>query len=108
MGAVRLIGASAHPIPLHIGIQLIPESTAADRRMGFSESDHAFEEAEDILIRCEPIPVQPDGGVIDIVRIVVAALRVHELISSTEHRRAVGEHQQRAEVLNLLLAQCGD
>jgi hypothetical protein len=76
--------------------------------MRFSESDHAFEKAEDILIRREPIPVQPDGGAINIVRIVVAVLSIHELITRTEHRRAIGEHQKRAEVLNLLLAQRGD
>src|SRR5580658_7992398 len=76
--------------------------------MRFSESDHAFEKTEDILIRREPAPVQPDGGVINIIRIVVASLSIHELITRAEHRCSVGEHQKRAEVLNLLLAQRGD
>src|SRR5271167_3879453 len=76
--------------------------------MRFPESDHAFEEAEDILIRRESIPAQPHAGVINIVRIVVAVLSIHELITRTEHRCPIGEHQKRAEVLSLLLAQGGD
>src|ERR1700687_699102 len=76
--------------------------------MSLAEGDHVFEKAEDILIRTEPSPVEPDRRVIDIVWVGVALLGVHELVARTEHRRAIGEHQQGAEIPDLLLAQRGD
>ncbi len=76
--------------------------------MRFAKGDHVFEKAEDILIRAEPSPVEPDRRVIDIVRIGVAVLGMHKLVARAEHRRAIREHQQCAEIPDLLLAQRRD
>src|SRR5580692_6024155 len=108
MRSVGLIGVGSDSIPLHIRFLLIPESAASDRRMCLAEGDHILEKAKDILIRRKPIPIQPYCRIVDIVRIVVAVLRMHELITRAKHRRAVREHQECAEILDLLLAQRGD
>ena len=73
--------------------------------MIFAEGDHALEEAEDLLICGELAPVQPSRSVVLVVGIVVAELGVQELISGSEHRNAIRQHQQAAEILYLLLAQ---
>ncbi len=60
-----------------------------------------------------PITRQNDSGiatvsgsfVILVVGIGVPALGIHELVASTEHRRAVGKKQETAEALNLLFPQ---
>ena len=73
--------------------------------MGFAEGDHQPREAENVGMRFEPIPVEPGGRVLLIVRIVVPALGLEELIARAQHRRAVGEQEQAQEVLGLALAQ---
>ena len=51
--------------------------------------------------RCcsESRPIEPGDLVVLVVRVVVAVLRVQELIAGHDHRETVGEHEQRDEVL---------
>ena len=93
-------GTSAKPA--HV---VAPETAPAQGRVGLAEADHAAEEPKDILVDPEPIPVQPAGLVVLVVRVVVATLRLQELVAGAKHGRAVRQEQQAAQVLGLALAQ---
>src|ERR1700678_1827941 len=73
--------------------------------MTLPERNHALEETKDVLIRPKLAPVQPSRFIVLVVGIVVSKLRVQELVPSPEHRSPVREHQQAAEVLDLLASQ---
>ena len=57
------------------------------------------------LCSLQPVPVEPGGLIILIPRIIVATLGVHKLVAGAEHRSSVRKHQDREEILDLLLAQ---
>src|SRR5215471_20167133 len=71
------------------------------RGVAFSECNHLFEETENVLIRLQLSPIEPTDFVVLVIGIVVAKLGVQELITSPEHRDAVRQQNQTAEVLNL-------
>src|SRR5271156_4961733 len=73
--------------------------------MTFAERNHALEETKYILILPQLIPVQPPRFIVLVIGIVVAELRIQEFIASSEHRDAVRQHQQTAEILYLLPAE---
>ena len=73
--------------------------------MRFAKRDHELEESVNITVRYQQIPVQPGGFIVLIKGIVVAFLRVHELIACSEHGCAVAKKQDRAEILDLLFAE---
>src|SRR5208282_5554578 len=83
-----------------------PEPAATQRRMRLTECDHAFEEAEYILIRLELTPIQPADFVVLVIRVVVSELCVQELVTSPEHRDAVREHEEAEKVFSLFPAKC--
>src|ERR1700691_1898163 len=74
--------------------------------MIFAERNHLLEELKNILIGSELTPIQPANFVVLVVGIVVAKLRVQELVAGAKHRRTVGQEEQAAEILHLLPAQC--
>src|SRR5690349_20483698 len=74
--------------------------------MTFAERDHAFEEAENVLICAKLAPVEPSRCVVLIVRIIVAELRVQEFIPGAEHWNPVRQHKQATEILHLPATQC--
>src|SRR5580698_4559417 len=76
--------------------------------MIFSEGDHVLEEAENVGVGLELLPIQPSDFVVLVVGIVVAKLRVQELVPGAEHRCTVGQQEQAAEILCQLAAQCAD
>ena len=92
----------ARAVPAHV---LAPESASAQGRVRLAEADHRAEEPKDILVGAEPVPVEPTRRVVLVVRVVVAALSLQELVTRAEHGRAVRQHQQAAEVLRLPLPQ---
>src|SRR5579864_1598233 len=69
--------------------------------MGLAESNHAFEEAEYVPIRLKLTPIQPADFVVLVIRVVVSELCIQELVTGTEHRDAVREHEEGEEVLSL-------
>src|ERR1017187_4514288 len=73
--------------------------------MRLPERNHAFEEAEYVLIRLELAPIQPADFIVLIVRIVVSELCIQELVTRPEHRDAVREQKQTAKILHLFPAQ---
>src|SRR5271165_3369387 len=101
-GVVGQIDRRARSIPEHI---LPPKPAAAQAGMSFAERDHVLEETKDVLICPESAPVQPSSFVVLVIGIVVAELRVQELVPGPEHRSPVREKQQATEILNLLPAQ---
>src|ERR1035438_7510249 len=74
--------------------------------MGLAERNHAFEEAEYVLIRLELTPIQPADFVVLVIRVVVSELCIQELVTGPEHRDAVREHEEAEEVLSLFPAKC--
>ncbi len=82
-----------------------PEATPRNARVGFPQVDHEPKEAKHVAMLVQPVPIQPRRFIVLVVRVVVASLRVQELVAGREHRCAVGEHQQAAEVPGLLFAQ---
>ena len=66
-----------------------PEPASAQRRMIFAEPDHVLEELENVLIRSELTPIQPSSFVILVIGIVVAKLRIQELVPGPKHRSTV-------------------
>ena len=82
----RQIDRGANSIPGNI---LPPEPAAVQRRMILSERNHVLEETKNVLIRLELTPVQPSNFVILVIGIVVAKLRVQELVPGPKHRRTV-------------------
>src|ERR1700693_2745435 len=94
-GIWRQIDHRSNAIP---GNVLAPESAAAQRRMRLPERNHAFDEAEDVLIRLELTPIQPADFVVLVIRVVVSELCIQELVTGPEHRDAVREHEQAGEV----------
>lgn len=76
--------------------------------MRFPEGDHLAKELKKLSIIFELVPVEPSRLVILVVRIVVALLRVQELVTRQKHRRAVCQEQQAADILSLTTPQCRD
>ena len=60
------------------------------------------------LICVQPPPIKPACFVVLVVGIVVAALRVHELITHAKHGRSSRKHEQATEVLDLAFAKIED
>src|SRR5215470_9717709 len=98
----RQIDRGSRTVP---GDIIAPESASAQRRMRLAERNHLFEETKNVLIRLELAPVEPIDFVVLVVRIIVAELCIQELIPGPEHRNAVRQQEQTAEVLNLFPAQ---
>src|ERR1039458_7957980 len=69
--------------------------------MGLPECNHAFDEAEYVLIRLKLTPIQPAGFVVLVIGVVVSELCIQELVAGAEHRDAVREHEEAEEVLSL-------
>src|SRR4029077_19145247 len=105
MRIVRQIYRGTDPVPAEF---LPPEPAAAQRGMIFPERNHILEKPENVLIRPESVPIKPPNFVVLVVGIVVAKLGVQELVPGPEHRCAVGQQEQAAEILYLLPAQCAD
>src|SRR5215470_7862258 len=82
-----------------------PESAPAQGRMRLPERNHLFEETKNVLIRLELAPVEPTNLVVLVVWIIVAELRIQELISGPEHRDTVRQQEQTAEILSLFSTQ---
>src|SRR5450755_3899555 len=101
-GIWRQIDYRTNAVP---GNVLAPEPAATQRRMRLPERNHAFEEAEYVLIRLELAPIQPADFIVLIVRIVVSELCIQELVTRPEHRDAVREQKQTAKILHLFPAQ---
>src|SRR3974390_251030 len=76
--------------------------------MRFPERDHLLKKAKNALIRLKLGPVKPPDFVILVVGIVVTELRVQEFITGPEHRDAIRQQEQTAEVLDLLSAKRHD
>src|SRR5271157_4819698 len=74
--------------------------------MRLPERNHAFEEAEYVLIRLELAPIQPADFVVLIIRVVVSELCIQELVTGPEHRNAIREHEEAEEVFSLFPAKC--
>jgi len=77
VGIVRQIDRGADAVPGNI---LPPEPAPAQRGMIFPERNHLLEEPENVLIGLELTPIQPPNFVVLVVGIVVAKLRVQELV----------------------------
>src|SRR5689334_7052999 len=92
------INFGSNSVPRNV---LTSEPTATQRRVGLPKGDHGFEEPEDILICLELSPIQPTDFVVLVVGIIVSELCIQELVTGAEHRDAVGQEKQTAEVLNL-------
>ncbi len=101
-GSPRQVRAAYSPEPLDI---ITPEERSAKRRMIPAKRDHRLEEAENVTVCFEPAPVEPGLRAIDVVWVRIAFLRLKKFVSRPEHRRAVRQEQQAAEVFYLLLAQ---
>src|ERR1700733_5193374 len=87
--AVRVVGQidrGADTVPGNI---LPPEPAPAQRGMISSKRNHLLEELENVLIGSESTPIQPSNFVVLVVGIVVAKLRVQELVPGSKHRRTV-------------------
>src|SRR5262249_43069517 len=82
-----------------------PKSAAAQRGVLLSEGNQALKKAKHILIGLELAPVQPAGGVVLVVGIVVAELGVEKLIAGAKHRCAIRYHEQAKEILDLFSPQ---
>ena len=87
------------------GNVLSPETAAAQCRMAFAERNHFLEEAEDVLICLKLAPIEPSSRVVLVIRIVVAKLRVQELVSRAKHRSPVRQHEHAEEILHLPASQ---
>src|SRR5271167_1379114 len=74
--------------------------------MRLPERNHAFKETEYVLIHLELAPIQPANFVVLVIRVVVSELCVQELVTSSEHRDAVREHEEAQEVFSLFPAKC--
>src|SRR5260370_17603672 len=73
--------------------------------MSFPECNHALEETKNVRVRADLAPVQPSRFIILVIGIVVAKLRIQELVPGSEHGGPVREKQQTAEILDLLSSQ---
>ena len=69
--------------------------------MRTSERDHQPEESMNIGELVQPVPIDPRGVVVLVVRVVVAVLGREELIAHAKHGNAVRQHEDRREVLRL-------
>ena len=98
----RDVRLSTDPVPSHI---VSPEPRARQGGMALAEGDHLLEEAAYIGVRWQATPVEPSDRAVHVIGVAVAALRLQELVAGAKHRRAVGQHQQAAEILNLPLPQ---
>src|SRR3974390_892615 len=76
--------------------------------MRFPERDHLLKKAKNALIRLKLGPVKPPDFVILVVGIVVSELLVQEFITGPEHRDAIRQQEQTAEVLDLFSAKRHD
>src|SRR5208282_4651227 len=102
-GIWRQIDHRSNAVP---GNVLAPEPAATQGRMRLPERNHAFKEPEYVLIRLELTPIQPADTVVLIVGIIVSELGVQELVTGSEHRDAVREHEEAEEVFSLFPAKC--
>src|SRR5215471_8126649 len=91
------------PIP---GNVLPPEPAAAQCRMALAERNHFLEKTEDVLISRKLAPIQPSCRVVLVIRIVVAKLRVQELVSGPKHGSPIRQHEHAKEILRLPASQC--
>src|SRR5580704_8871247 len=102
VGIVGQVRGWASAIPGHV---LAPEPATAQRRMTLAKRNHVLKETEDVGIFLELAPVQPACFVVLVVWIVISELRVQKFVAGAEHGSSVREHQQAAEILDLLAAQ---
>jgi hypothetical protein len=59
--------------------------------MSLAKGDHQTREPEDVGVHIEQSPFKPARLVVLVVGVVVAPLRVEELVAGAEHRRTVRE-----------------
>ena len=78
-------------------------STGCSRRISIR-----LREVEEVFLLVGQLPVQPGDFVVLAVGVVVAVLRVAELVAGEQHRHAWREQQRRQEVALLPLAQLDD
>lgn len=72
--------------------------------MRLAKREHVLEEAKHFLVFFKPTPIEPTCFIVLVVRIVVAALGLHEFVTHPKYRCSCGEHQQAAEILDLSFA----
>src|SRR5579863_7124615 len=89
VGVIGQVSPLASTIPVDI---FAPEPTTTQPWMGFAKRNHALEETEDVLICGKLAPVEPSRGVVLVVGIVVAELRVQGFIASAKHWSPVRQH----------------
>ena len=98
-----------HHIKITVGqgsippLVVVPEEPPPDRRMGFAYGNQHCNKPEKIGDLGLAVPVEPGSGIILIEGIVVASLRMQELVPHPEHRNAVRKEEQRHKVPGLLL-----
>src|SRR5208283_5518013 len=73
--------------------------------MSLAKCNSFLKETKNVSVLFQQVPVEPGGFVILIPWVVVAALRIHELVAGREHRSSVRNHQDCKEVLYLPLPQ---
>src|ERR1700739_2501286 len=98
MGVVRQIDPGTGAVPQDV---LPPEPASVQGRMSFPERDHGLKKPKNVRIRGELLRVQQAASVVLVIGIVVAGLRVQELIAGTKHRSTVGQKDKTAEILYL-------
>src|ERR1700751_1506585 len=73
--------------------------------MLLTELDHSLPEAQQSRISLDTAPVKPADLIVLAIGVVVALLRIPNLIAGNEHRHSAGQEQNRCKVTNLPLPQ---
>ena len=84
------------------------EAAPMQHRMAQTQVDHLGDERQHLLLRIVEVPIRPRDLVVLAVRVVVAALRAHDLVAAADHRDALADEQCGEHVAHLPLAQFVD
>src|SRR2546430_180695 len=79
----------------------LKEATALENGLRPPEERHFLDEVEEVAFLVVELPVKPGELVVLTVRVVVAVLRVAELIAAAEHRHSLREKQRGDEIAAL-------
>src|SRR6185369_2707124 len=88
----------------HTNSRFLAKIQARQSRDGSWECDHLLEEAKHVWVGDEAVPVEPGGLVVYVIGFVLAVLGLQKLIPHAEHRSAIRQKQETAEILDLLLS----
>ena len=94
----RAVGPPPEQIlqPVDGAFARMQEPLLAQDRMGAAKGDHMAGEFQEIRIRGRP--VDPAGPVVLAIGIVVAPLRIPDLVARKDHRRPLAQQQRRHHV----------